>query len=87
MPSCPKPQNLICCIHSDRSESLKERNEMPWEDAQLIAAKKAYQNAKAVGNHEEEARWANAIGDLLKKSGEYVAALVWFRIDYDVSVK
>ncbi|RXH68633.1 hypothetical protein DVH24_030966 [Malus domestica] len=75
MPSCPKPQNLICCIHSDRSESLKERNEMPWEDAQLIAAKKAYQNAKAVGNHEEEARWANAIGDLLKKSGVYVAAL------------
>ncbi|KAM0957343.1 hypothetical protein TB2_025096 [Malus domestica] len=60
---------------------------MPREDAQLTAAKKAYQNAKAVGNHEEEARWANAIGDLLKKSGEYVAALVWFRIDYDVSVK
>ncbi|CAN6572828.1 unnamed protein product [Malus baccata var. baccata] len=60
---------------------------MPREDAQLTAAKKSYRNAKAVGNHEEEARWANAIGDMLKKRGEYVAALQWLRIDYDVSVK
>ncbi|KAB2612456.1 hypothetical protein D8674_034772 [Pyrus ussuriensis x Pyrus communis] len=60
---------------------------MPQEHAQLTAAKKSYGNAKAVGNHEEEARWANAIGDMLKKRGEYVAALQWLRIDYDVSVK
>ncbi|KAL6286684.1 hypothetical protein ACE6H2_011074 [Prunus campanulata] len=60
---------------------------MAREEAQLSAAKKSYRNAKATGNHEEEARWANVIGDMLKKRGEYVEALKWLRIDYDVSVK
>lgn len=60
---------------------------MAREEAQLSAAKKSYRNAKATGNHEEEARWANVIGDMLKKKGEYVEALKWLRIDYDVSIK
>ncbi|TKY60409.1 TONSOKU protein [Spatholobus suberectus] len=56
-------------------------------DAELKAAKAAYRNAKAEGNHREEARWANVIGDILKNRGEYVEALKWLRIDYDVSLK
>ncbi|KAF7834177.1 protein TONSOKU [Senna tora] len=60
---------------------------MAGEDAQLKAAKIAYRNAKAEGNRREEARWANVIGDLLKNRGEYVEALKWLRIDYDISLK
>ncbi|XP_061345353.1 protein TONSOKU [Gastrolobium bilobum] len=56
-------------------------------DSELKAAKAAYRNAKAEGNHREEARWANVIGDILKNRGEYVEALKWLRIDYDVSLK
>ncbi|GAU35075.1 hypothetical protein TSUD_69980, partial [Trifolium subterraneum] len=56
-------------------------------DSDLKSAKSAYQNAKAEGNHREEARWANVIGDILKNRGEYVKALKWIRIDYDVSRK
>ncbi|KAL2498642.1 Protein TONSOKU [Abeliophyllum distichum] len=54
---------------------------------QLSAAKRAYKNAAEVGNRQEEARWANMIGDILKNRGEYVEALRWLRVDYDVSVK
>ncbi|KAK6922850.1 Tetratricopeptide repeat [Dillenia turbinata] len=54
---------------------------------QLNSAKQAYKHAKAEGNHQEEARWANLIGDILKNRGEYVEALKWLRIDYEVSVK
>lgn len=57
------------------------------EDAQLNAAKRAYRHAAAEGNRQEEARWANVIGDILKNRGEYVKALKWLRIDYEVSVK
>nr|KYP67832.1 Protein BRUSHY 1 [Cajanus cajan] len=56
-------------------------------DAELRAAKAAYRNAKAEGNHREEARWANVIGDILKNRGEYVEALKWLRIDYEISLK
>lgn len=54
---------------------------------QLVAAKRAYQHAKAEGNRQEEARWANVIGDILKNRGEYIKALRWLRIDYDISIK
>ncbi|XP_065875046.1 protein TONSOKU [Euphorbia lathyris] len=60
---------------------------MTKDDGQLTAAKRAYRIAEEVGNREEEARWANVIGDILKNRGEYVNALKWLRIDYDVSVK
>ncbi|KAJ0264409.1 Protein TONSOKU [Hirschfeldia incana] len=53
----------------------------------LAAAKRAYRTATEVGNRSEEARWANNVGDILKNDGEYVEALKWFRIDYDISVK
>ncbi|CAH9071124.1 unnamed protein product, partial [Cuscuta epithymum] len=54
---------------------------------QLAVAKAAYHNAKADGNRQEEARWANMIGDILKNRGEYFKALRWLRIDYDISAK
>ncbi|XP_057495942.1 protein TONSOKU isoform X1 [Actinidia eriantha] len=57
------------------------------DDTQLSAAKRAYRNAAAEGNRQEEARWANVIGDILKNKGEYVEALKWLRTDYEVSVK
>ncbi|XP_072952693.1 protein TONSOKU isoform X2 [Typha angustifolia] len=57
------------------------------EEEELRAAKRAYKEAQREGNHQEEARWANMIGDILKQRGEYVEALRWLRIDYEVSVK
>ena len=57
------------------------------EDAQLSTAKRSYRNAAEEGNRQEEARWANVIGDILKNRGEYVESLKWLRIDYDISVK
>lgn len=54
---------------------------------QLGEAKRAYRTAKEEGNRQEEARWANVIGNSLKNRGEYVEALKWFRIDYEVSTK
>ncbi|KAM7257408.1 hypothetical protein ACFE04_013149 [Oxalis oulophora] len=60
---------------------------MARDDGRLISAKRAYNRAKEEGNRQEEARWANVIGDILKIRGEYVEALRWFRIDYDISVK
>ncbi|MQM05860.1 hypothetical protein Taro_038676 [Colocasia esculenta] len=57
------------------------------EDVQLKAAKRGFREAEADGNHEEEARWANVIGDILKRRGEYVEALRWLRRDYEVSTK
>ncbi|KFK39188.1 hypothetical protein AALP_AA3G211400, partial [Arabis alpina] len=54
---------------------------------EVAAAKRSYRKAKEVGNRAEEARWANNVGDILKNDGEYVEALKWFRIDYDISVK
>ncbi|KAF5186739.1 Tonsoku-like protein [Thalictrum thalictroides] len=59
---------------------------MGREDVQLSTAKRAYKQAASIGNVQEEARWANVIGDILKNRGEYVEALKWLRIDYDVSV-
>ncbi|KAH9316665.1 hypothetical protein KI387_025292, partial [Taxus chinensis] len=50
-------------------------------------AKSGYSDAKNRGDREEEARWANQIGHLLKERGEYVEALKWFRIDYELSLK
>lgn len=60
---------------------------MARDDGQLTAAKRAYKNAAVEGNRHEEARWANVIGDILKNRGEYVQALKWLRIDYEVSIK
>lgn len=57
------------------------------DDPQLSAAKRAYRSAAEEGNRQEEARWANVIGDILKNRGEYVQALKWLRVDYDVSSK
>ncbi|XP_071916680.1 protein TONSOKU-like [Coffea arabica] len=55
------------------------------DEQQLRDAKRAYKEAKEVGNRAEEARWANYIGNIHKNRGEYVQALKWLRIDYDVS--
>ncbi|XP_028554658.1 protein TONSOKU isoform X2 [Dendrobium catenatum] len=60
---------------------------MGREDEEIRVAKLGYKEAVRDGNHEEEARWANVIGDLLKRRGEYVEALRWLRIDYEVSAK
>ncbi|XP_022977670.1 protein TONSOKU isoform X2 [Cucurbita maxima] len=60
---------------------------MTRDGVQFDAAKRSYRNSKAEGNRHEEAKWANVIGNILKNRGEYVKALKWFRIDYDVSVK
>lgn len=60
---------------------------MVRDEPRLSAAKKSYKSAKEEGNRQEEARWANVIGDILKNRGEYVEALKWLRIDYDVSVR
>lgn len=60
---------------------------MPRDDGKLASAKQSYKNASAVGNRQEEARWANVIGDIYKNRGEYVEALKWLRVDYEVSTK
>ncbi|PKI45234.1 hypothetical protein CRG98_034361 [Punica granatum] len=60
---------------------------MPREDAQLSSAKRAYRSAQAEGNRQEEARWANTVGNILKNRGEYVEALRWLRLDYEVTSK
>ena len=60
---------------------------MTAQDAQLKAAKAAYRNAREEGNRREEARWANVIGDIFKNRGEYVEALKWLRLDYDITMK
>ena len=57
------------------------------EELQISLANRGYRKAKEEGNRQEEARWANVIGDILKNRGEYVEALKWFRIDYNVSNK
>ncbi|KAJ0983759.1 hypothetical protein J5N97_002115 [Dioscorea zingiberensis] len=57
------------------------------DEEELIAAKRGYKEAARDGNHEEEARWANVLGDIYKRRGEYIQALTWLRKDYDVSVK
>lgn len=49
--------------------------------------KACYRAAKESGDREEEARWANQIGHAYKDRGDYVDALTWFRLDYDISVK
>ncbi|ERN16061.1 protein TONSOKU [Amborella trichopoda] len=60
---------------------------MPRDDTELRSAKNAFNEASKTGNHHEEARWANVIGDIYKRRGEYVEALKWLRKDYEVSVK
>ncbi|KAG8383782.1 hypothetical protein BUALT_Bualt04G0049500 [Buddleja alternifolia] len=63
------------------------RKEEASQQQQLSAAKRAYKAAEAEGNRQEEARWANVIGDILKNHGEYVDALQWLRKDYEVSIR
>ncbi|XP_077242137.1 tetratricopeptide repeat (TPR)-containing protein [Tasmannia lanceolata] len=60
---------------------------MGRDDLKLKGAKQAYKQASINGNRQEEARWANVIGDILKSRGEYVEALRWLRIDFEVSTK
>ncbi|CAN1305981.1 Protein TONSOKU [Linum perenne] len=60
---------------------------MARDDGRLSTAKRAYKTAQEEGNRQDEARWANVIGDILKNRGEYVEALRWLRKDYDVSVR
>ncbi|OMO98309.1 Leucine-rich repeat, ribonuclease inhibitor subtype [Corchorus olitorius] len=57
------------------------------EGVDINTAKRSYRLAKEEGNRQEEARWANVIGNILKNRGEYVEALKWLRLDYDVSNK
>ncbi|XP_035823345.1 protein TONSOKU isoform X4 [Zea mays] len=57
------------------------------DEEELRGAKRGYKEASAEGNREEEARWANVIGDIYKRRCEYVEALRWLRADYEVSVK
>ncbi|KAL6911597.1 hypothetical protein ACP4OV_000402 [Aristida adscensionis] len=57
------------------------------EEEELRAARRGYKEAAAEGNREEEARWANVIGDIHKRRGEYVEALRWLRADYELSLK
>jgi tetratricopeptide (TPR) repeat protein len=54
---------------------------------ELRTAKRGFNEARTEGNREEEARWANVIGDVHKRRGEYVEALKWLRIDYELSIK
>ncbi|RZC81309.1 hypothetical protein C5167_043869 [Papaver somniferum] len=60
---------------------------MAKDDLKLSSAKRSYRQASSVGNRPEEARWANVIGDILKNRGEYIEALKWLRIDYELSMK
>ncbi|CAM0943633.1 unnamed protein product [Alopecurus aequalis] len=57
------------------------------EEEELKGARRGYREAVSEGNREEEARWANVLGDIHKRRGEYVEALRWLRIDYEVTVK
>ncbi|KAL9245674.1 hypothetical protein vseg_019298 [Gypsophila vaccaria] len=54
-------------------------------EVELAGAKRSYRSAKEIGNRREEARWANVIGDILKQRGQYVEAIKWLRIDYEIS--
>ncbi|KAI3979599.1 hypothetical protein MKX01_013694 [Papaver californicum] len=60
---------------------------MAKDDLKLSSAKRSYRQASSVENRQEEARWANVIGDILKNRGEYLEALKWLRIDYELSMK
>lgn len=59
----------------------------PKAKDELNDAKRSYRSATEIGDRIEEARWSNVIGDIYKNRGEYVEALKWLRIDYDVSIK
>ncbi|KAL2241219.1 UNVERIFIED_CONTAM: Protein TONSOKU [Sesamum indicum] len=63
------------------------RKEEATQQQQLKAAKRAYDAAVDEGNRQEEARWANVMGHILKNRGEYVEALRWLRKDYEVSLR
>ena len=47
------------------------------DNSNLSVTKRLFRSAKADGNHQEEAKWANVIGHILKDRGEYVEALKW----------
>ena len=57
------------------------------EEDEMKGAKRGYREAASEGNREEEARWANVTGNIHKRRGEYVEALRWLRIDYEVTTK
>ncbi|MCO5592485.1 hypothetical protein L7F22_046488 [Adiantum nelumboides] len=50
-------------------------------------AKAGYKEALERGDREEQARWANQVGHACKERGQYVEALKWFRMDYEISMK
>lgn len=60
---------------------------MVKSDEQLKEYKLLYKRAQRDGDRAQEAQWANSIADLLKNKGEYLEALRWLRIDYEISVK
>ncbi|KAI3975689.1 hypothetical protein MKX01_023115 [Papaver californicum] len=60
---------------------------MAKDDLKLSSAKRSYRQASSVENRQEEARWGNVIGDILKNRGEYLEALKWLRIGYELSMK
>ncbi|PKU74159.1 Protein TONSOKU [Dendrobium catenatum] len=87
-PTIPMPNRHIMLILSSRClihpETRKEK--MGREDEHIRVVKLGYKEAVIDGNHEEEATWANMIGDLLKRR-EYVEGLRWIQIDYKVLAK
>ena len=53
----------------------------------LKGMKSCYRAAKEKGDCKEMAQWANQIGHAYKDRGDYVEALSWFCLDYDISAK
>ena len=76
-------ETLISITERERDRDMARRR----DEEELNVAKRGFKEAAREGNHEEEARWANVLGDIYKQRGEYVEALKWLRIDYEVSVK
>ena len=54
-------------------------------DREMTRARNAYDKARSKRNKEEEARWANVIGNILVRRGESIPALAWFLHDHSVS--
>ena len=62
---------------SQSQSSMGSYKKMGQDNSKLSVVKQSSQSAKAEGNHQEEAKWANVIGHILKDRGEYVEALKW----------
>ena len=60
---------------------------MGQDNSKLNAAKQSFRCAKVEGNRQEEAKWVNVIRHILKDKGEYMEALKWLQLNYDISFK